>query len=46
MIFTLVSGTQDRLADILDSFKKEREDKAKEREEELKRIEDVRFPLK
>lgn len=49
MIFTLVSGAQDSLADILDFFKKERENKVKEREEELKRIEDVRFlpyPLK
>ncbi len=41
MIFTLVSGAQDKLADILDMLRKEEEQKIKEREEELKRIEEV-----
>lgn len=42
MIFTLVSGAQDKLADVLDTFRREKEQVLKEKEEELKRIEDVR----
>lgn len=41
MVFTLVSGAQDKLSEILDALKLEREQKEKEREEELKRIEEV-----
>ena len=41
MIFTLVSGAQDKLADVLDTLRKEEEQRLKEKEEELKRIEDV-----
>lgn len=41
MIFTLVSGAQDKLADILDTLRKEKEQRIKEKEEELKRIEEV-----
>lgn len=43
MIFTLVSGAQDNFSGILDLLRKEREERAKEKEEELKRIEEVRF---
>ena len=43
MIFTLVSGVQDKLAEVLDMFKKEKEQRIKDREEELKRIEEVCF---
>lgn len=41
MIFTLVSGVQDKLAEVLDMFKKEKEQRIKEKEEELKRLEEV-----
>ena len=41
MIFTLVSGAQDKLVDNLDMLKKEREEEARQKEEELKRIEEV-----
>lgn len=41
MIFTLVSGAQDKLADILDTLRKVKEQRIKEREEELQRIEEV-----
>ena len=41
MIFTLVSGAQDKLVEFLDALKKEREEEAKRKEEELQRIEEV-----
>jgi len=41
MIFTLVSGAQDKLAEVLDAFREEKERRIKEKEEELKRIEEV-----
>ena len=41
MIFTLVSGAQEKLSDILDMLEKEKEEKAKQREEELQRLEEV-----
>jgi hypothetical protein len=44
MIFTLVSGAQDKLSDILDTLAKEKERMLKEKEEELKRIEEVCSP--
>ena len=42
MVFTLVSGAQDKLSEIMDMLREERERREKEKEEELKRIEDVR----
>ncbi len=41
MVFTLVSGAQDKLTEILDTLRQEREEREKEKEEELKRIEEV-----
>ncbi len=41
MIFTLVSGAQDKLSELLDFLGTERERIAKEKEEELQRIEEV-----
>ena len=41
MVFTLVSGAQDKLTEILDMLRLEREQREKEKEEELKRQEEV-----
>lgn len=42
MIFNLVSGAQDKLADNLDVLKNEREEEARRKEEELQQLEEVR----
>ena len=44
MIFTLVSGAQDKLVDNLDALRKEKERILKEKEEELQRLEEVCAP--
>lgn len=41
MVFTLVSAVQDRLSELLDLLQMEKERIAKEKEEELERIENV-----
>ena len=42
MVFTLVSNVQDKLGEVLENFKKEKEEEIKRKEEELKREEEVK----
>ena len=41
MVFTLLSGVQDKLSEFLDALQQEREREAKVKEEEFKRLEEV-----
>ena len=43
MIFTLMSALQDKLSEFIDSIQEEKERVVREKEEELKRIEEVNF---
>ena len=41
MVFTLVSSVQDKLGEVLENFKKEKEEEIRRKEEQLKREEEV-----
>ncbi len=41
MVFTLVSCVQDKLGEVLENFKKEKEEEIRRKEEQLKREEEV-----
>ena len=41
MVFTLVSGLQDKLGEVLENFKKEKEEEIKRKEEERRKEEEV-----
>ena len=45
MVFTLVSGLQDKLSEVLENLKRQKEEEVKRKEEERRKEEEVKIIL-